>query len=62
MSPHLHFNLTYHFEADPLLPLKVKEDENSAVGWRTEGQILAETEEAQIIPVYAKLLAAMKRY
>ena len=62
VSPHLHFNLTYLFEADPLLPLKVKEDENSAVGWRTEAQIMAETEEAQIIPVYEKLLAAMKRY
>ena len=62
VSPHLHFNLTYLFEADPLLPLKVKEDENSAVGWRTKAQILAETEEAQIIPVYEKLLAAMKRY
>ena len=62
VSPHLHFNLTYLFEADPLLPLKVKEDENSAVGWRTEAQIASETEEAQIIPVYQKLLAIMKQY
>ena len=62
VSPHLHFNLTYLFEADPMLPLKIKEDENSAVGWRTESQILAETEEEQIIPIYRKLLFIMKRY
>ena len=62
VSPHLHFNLTYLFEADPSLPLKIKQDENSAVGWRTEAQITAETEEAQIIPIYKKLLSIMKQY
>ncbi|MBP0970112.1 MAG: NUDIX hydrolase [Oscillospiraceae bacterium] len=62
VSPHLHFNLTYLFEADRDLPLKVKEDENSAVGWRSEAQIIAETKEEQIIPVYEKLLSIMKQY
>ena len=62
VSPHLHFNLTYLFEADPSLPLKIKQDENSAVGWRTEAQITAETEEAQIIPIYRKLLSIMKQH
>lgn len=62
VSPHLHFNLTYLFEADPQQPLKIKEDENSAVGWRTESQIIEETKEEQIIPIYRKLLFIMKRY
>ena len=62
VSPHLHLNLTYLFEADPALTLRVKQDENSAVGWRTVAQIKAETVEEQIIPVYEKLIAIMKQY
>ena len=61
VSPHLHFNLTYLFEADPHRPLRVKSDENSAVGWRSIGQILSETTEEQIIPIYKKLIGQMSR-
>ena len=62
VSPHLHLNLTYLFEADPDLTLRVKQDENSAVGWRTVSQIMAETLEEQIIPIYKKLINIMKKY
>lgn len=62
VSPHLHFNLTYLFEADRNAPLRPKTDENSAVGWRDSDSIIAETEEEQIIPVYEKLLDIMKTY
>ncbi|MFR8165911.1 MAG: NUDIX hydrolase [Enterocloster sp.] len=30
---HLHLNVTYLLEADPELPLRIKEDENSEIGW-----------------------------
>lgn len=62
VSPHLHLNLTYLFEADPGVSLRVKQDENSAVGWRTVKQIMDETLEEQIIPIYEKLIRIMKQY
>lgn len=33
VSSHLHMNVTYLFEADRSLPVRRKEDENSAVAW-----------------------------
>ena len=33
VSSHLHLNVTYLFEGDDTAPLRVKEDENSKVGW-----------------------------
>ena len=33
VGSHLHLNVSYLFEADDSLPLAVREDENSAVGW-----------------------------
>ena len=33
VGSHLHLNVSYLFEADESLPLRVAEDENSAVGW-----------------------------
>ena len=33
VSSHLHLNVTYLFEGDDEAPLRVKEDENSKVGW-----------------------------
>ena len=33
MPSHLHLNVTYLLEADPELPLRIKEDENSEIGW-----------------------------
>ena len=33
VGSHLHLNVSYIFEADESLPLRVAEDENSAVGW-----------------------------
>ena len=33
VGSHLHLNVSYLFEADENLPLRTKQDENSAVGW-----------------------------
>ena len=59
VSAHLHFNVTYLFEADPESPVLIKADENSAVGWRTREQILSKESEDEMIPIYTKLLDRM---
>ena len=61
LSSHLHLNVTYLFEADPKLPLRVKEDENSAVGWIDVADIPRKsTEEWFCSRIYSKLCAKAK--
>lgn len=62
VSAHLHFNVTFLFEADPESPVFIKADENSAVGWRTKEQILSPESEPEMIPIYTKLLDRMVRF
>lgn len=33
VSSHLHLNVTFFLEADPAAPIRIKEDENSRIGW-----------------------------
>ena len=33
VSSHLHLNITYLFEADTTMPLRIKPDENSQIAW-----------------------------
>ncbi len=55
---HLHLNLTYLFEADPAETLRVKPDENSAVGWIDVAQISQKSTESWFIErIYSKLTA-----
>ncbi len=61
VSAHLHFNVTYLFEADSNLPVHIKADENSAVGWRTVEQVLSTFSEEEMIPIYTKLIERMKK-
>lgn len=59
---HLHLNLTYLFEADPAEPLRVKEDENSAVAWiRTDDISEKSTEPWFVQRIYSKLTARADR-
>ena len=61
LSSHLHLNVTYLFEADPKLPLRVKEDENSAVGWIDVADIPRKSiEEWFCKRIYSKLCAKAK--
>lgn len=56
LSSHLHLNVTYLFEADPLQPLRIKPDENSAVGWVPVEDIPQKTNEAWFRErIYSKL-------
>lgn len=56
MGSHLHLNVSFLFEADDTLPLRVKRDENSAVGWIDVCSVGRMVTEPQMIPIYRKLL------
>lgn len=62
VSSHLHLDVEYLFEADDSLPLKIKEDENSAVGWINIEDINTAVTEEKMKPVYALLCEKMKKY
>ena len=56
VSSHLHLNATYLLEADDLLPIRCKIDENSAVGWFGIEEIYAISTEPWFVKrIYRKL-------
>lgn len=56
VGSHLHLNISYLFEADDSLPLRVKQDENSAVGWIEVDKLCQQVSEPPMIPIYERLL------
>jgi len=56
VGSHLHLNVSYLFEADETLPLRVAEDENSAVGWIGVDKLREKVSEPPMIPIYERLL------
>lgn len=56
VGSHLHLNVSYLFEADDALPLRVAEDENSAVGWIAIDRLAESVREKDMLPTYEKLL------
>lgn len=56
VGSHLHLNVSYLFEADEKLPLRVREDENSAVGWIEIDRLGEMVSEPMMLPVYRRLL------
>jgi len=56
VGSHLHLNVSYLFEADESLPLRVAEDENSAVGWIEVDKLCEKVSEPPMIPIYERLL------
>ena len=62
IAAHLHLDVEYLFEADDSHPLKIKEDENSAVGWVNIADINTAVTEEKMKPVYALLCEKMKKY
>lgn len=54
---HLHFNCTYLLEADPASSIRIKEDENSQVGWIDFRDIPKKSTEPWFIQrIYGKLV------
>lgn len=56
VASHLHLNISYLFEADDTLPLRIAEDEKSAVGWIPIAQLEEYVREKDMMPIYQKLL------
>ena len=56
VGSHLHLNVSYLFEADESIPLRVAEDENSAVGWLEVDKLCIYITEPPMMPIYERLL------
>lgn len=57
VSTHLHLNVSYLFEADENEPLRIAEDENSAVGWIEIARLEQAVTEPPMLPIYRRLIA-----
>ena len=56
VSSHLHLNITYLLEADTTCPIRIKEDENSQIGWIAVEEIGEKSTEQWFIDrIYSKL-------
>lgn len=62
VASHLHLDVEYLFEADDSLPLRIRQDENSAVGWVDIDKIDTAVTEEKMKPVYALLCEKMQKY
>ena len=56
VGTHLHLNVSYLFEADETEPLRIAQDENSAVGWVNIEDVARVVTEPFMIPIYEKLI------
>ncbi len=57
IGSHLHLNVSYLFEADDSLPVRIAEDENSAVGWIAVADLDQYVTEKTMLPIYERLLS-----
>ncbi len=63
VSSHLHVNVTYLLQADDRQPLKIREDENSALKWfLPEDAVEASTEEFFKHNIYPKLNERLRQF
>ena len=60
VQPHLHLNLTWFFEAEKDVSLRIKPDENSGVAWRRTEDVLADKTEPHMNVLYHKVIAKIK--
>lgn len=56
VGSHLHLNVSYLFEADDSLPVRIAQDENSAVGWIEIADLREKVSEPPMLPIYERLL------
>ena len=62
VSSHIHMNVTYLLEADPETPIRIKPDENKGVMWLDNSEIDDRVTEAEMRPIYAKLIARAAKH
>lgn len=56
VASHLHLNVTYLFEVPEDIPLRIKEDENSGVCWRSIEAVRKDAAEPHMNRLYCKIL------
>lgn len=61
VAPHLHLNVTYFFEVEEDVPLRIKADENSGVMWRSLEEVRCDNTEPHMRRLYCKLLDRISR-
>lgn len=57
---HLHFNVTFLFEADEKDSIHILEEENSNIGWLEFDDLLTKSEEPYMKPIYKKIIERIK--
>ena len=62
VSAHIHMNVTFLLEADMAAPLRVKPDENSGVKWIPLDEVNDNVTEADMRPIYAKLISRAREH
>ena len=61
VSSHLHLNVTYLLEAGMETPIRIKEDENSQIGWISVDEISKKSTEKWFVDrIYSKLCEKVK--
>ncbi|MGL5977887.1 MAG: NUDIX hydrolase [Erysipelotrichaceae bacterium] len=60
VSSHLHYNVTYLWEAHEHQPLHHNPSENQAVAWIANTKLANYIREAEMLPIYDKLIQASK--
>lgn len=58
---HTHFNVTYLLEADESEVVHILEDENSGIGWLTFDELIKQSDESYMIPVYEKIIERINK-
>lgn len=63
VGSHIHLNVTYLLEADPLAPIHAKEDENTGVRWFSLKEALENSTEPWMVSrIYSKLNAKLRNF
>ena len=57
---HIHFNVTYLFEADENDAIQILEAENSKIGWLLYDELIKKSGDPHMIPSYKKIIEKIK--
>ena len=58
---HVHFNITFLFEANEKENIHILEEENSNVGWLTFEELIEKSTEPHMIPAYKKVVERIRK-
>ncbi len=59
--PHIHLDLTYLFEVSEDENIRIKEDENSDIGWIKFSEVSEKSSEPHMIPIYEKIIDRVEK-